>query len=145
MKHSQHVSLATSGLLLVFAFSLIGCGSSGPELVPGSGVVMFEGKPLASGSVMFQPKRGRHSRANIQPDGTFVMTTFDEFDGTTVGEHMVRVASREKAQVDEYGEEYAGKSLIPKAYANFRTSGITVDIPPEGTDSIVIELKKNKR
>ena len=145
MKHSQYVSFATFGLLSVFAFSLVGCGSDGPELVPASGVVMYDGKPLASGSVMFQPERGRHSRADIQPDGTFVMTTFHEFDGATIGPQMVRVASMGKPQVDDSGEEFAGKSLIPRRYSNFRTSGITVDIPPEGDDTIVIELEKKKR
>lgn len=94
---------------------------------------------------MFQPETGQHARGYIQPDGTFEMTTFNEGDGATPGRQSVRVTSTEKQTVDSSGEEMVGRSLIPRAYGNFRASGITVDIPPEGTDSIVIELEKNKK
>lgn len=142
MMNPLRKSACLLALLAVFIF--LGCGSDGPVLAPASGSVLFEGEPLSSGSVMFQPKEGRHSRANIQPDGTFVMSTVNEGDGATVGQHMVRVTSSQKPIVDAQGEELVGRSLIPKKYSNFRTSGITVDVPPEGTDSISIELKKKK-
>ena len=145
MNHFKKLNARRYGLLILLATALSGCGPDHPAVVPASGVVLFEGKPLTSGSLMFQPERGRHSRAQIETDGTFVMSTFGEFDGTTVGKHSVRVSSTQESKVDAFGEEVVGKSLIPRAYGNFRTSGITVDIPAEGTDSIVIELTKTKK
>lgn len=136
---------ATSFLLAAFTCAIVGCGSDRPTVVPASGVVLFDGEPLNSGSILFQPVNGRHSRAAIQPDGTFVMTTFSESDGATVGPQSVRVSCTKPDYVDEFGEDVNGATLIPIAYANFRTSGIKVDIPPEGDDSIVIELTKKKK
>ena len=141
MNHSSSARLATLCLSLI-TFSTLGCGPSGPKLVPASGVVLYEGKPLDSGSVMFQPAKGPASRAKIQSDGTFVMSTRSEGDGATIGPQAVRVSKREKSSVSNGGETVLGKSMIPEAYSNFKTSGITVDIPAEGDDSIVIELGK---
>ena len=141
----KNVSMLSLFPLGLFAFLVCGCGSDHPTLVPASGTVLFEGKPLTSGKVIFQPKAGRSSIADLQSDGTFSMSTFSEFDGATIGQQMVLVSSTGAVQVDDFGEEYAGKSLIPEFYNNFRTSGIVVEIPPEGTDSIVIELEKKKK
>ena len=132
-------------MLGLFAYLVCGCGSDRPKLVPASGVIFFDDKPLTSGHIMFQPQRGRGAIADIQADGTFKMSSFSQFDGVTVGQHRVSVSSNAEGGVDEFGEEYAGKSLIPRAYTNFRSSGITVDVPPEGIDNIVIELEKNKK
>ena len=135
--------LGRATLVSLLFLGICGCGDGDrPEVVPVSGVVTLEGKPLTTGSVMFQPAKGHHARALIQPDGSFVMTTFNEGDGATVGTQMVRVASSEKQKVDKDGEELLGATLIPKAYGNFGTSGLTVDVPAGGTDSIVIDLKK---
>ena len=136
-------NLGRATLVFLLLLGVCGCGSDRPTVVPASGVVLLDGEPIDSGgSVMFQPENGRHSRAVIEPDGSFVMTTFNRGDGATPGTQMVRVVSMKKQTVDEDGEEIVGASLLPKKYGNFRTSGVEVVVPPGGSDSLVIELKR---
>lgn len=87
MKSCSYLVLAT---LLV---ANTGCGSR-PEVAPVRGTVNMDGKPLPGGRVMFQPiaagedkNVGRPALGQIQEDGSFVLTTFEEGDGAVVGAH----------------------------------------------------------
>ncbi len=57
------VTLLLTGCFVVL---LAGCGSSSSTV---SGTITFDGKPLNSGFVLFQPSQGTVQSANIQPDG----------------------------------------------------------------------------
>ena len=72
---------------------LMGCNDQ-PAVAPVRGIVNMDGKPLPGGRVMFQPiaagedkKVGRPAIGQIQEDGTFVLTTFEDGDGAVVGAH----------------------------------------------------------
>ena len=129
------------GSFLLIAWAT-GC-SRGPEIVPVSGKVLYNGEPLKFGGVMFQPNAGQPARAAIQPDGTFVLTTDSLSDGATVGRNRVRVTcydSQNPNATPSEGEAALGRLLIPKKYTDIDTSGIEIDIPRGGKSDIVIEL-----
>jgi hypothetical protein len=109
---------------------LSGCGQR-PALVPVSGRVTLDGKPLKFGSVMIQPAAGPAARGTIQADGSFTVGTFKPGDGAIVGPATVRVACYEQQRPGApapQGELALGKSLIPEKYTQFETSGITASV-----------------
>ena len=123
----------------------IGCGG-GPEIVPFTGKVLYKGEPLPFGNVMFQPAGGgQAATGSIGPDGTFVMTTRGVGEGATVGMNRVRVTcfpAQDANSAAGANQELAlGTSLIPNHYASFGSSGLTVEVKPEGNEPYVIELE----
>ncbi len=135
-------------IVLSFALLLAGCGG-GPELptiATVRGKVLYDGKPLTFGGVMFQGSAGQPARAKIQSDGTFVLTTYNKQDGAPVGKLKVRVTCYEGQAPAAEGESRdaerpLGKLLIPKRYTAYATSGLEVNIPPEGNPDLVLELQ----
>ena len=81
------------GWLIVLA-AIAGC-ERGPNTVPVSGKVSYNGTPLEFGSVMFQPPSGQPALGEIQSDGTFSLSTYRPGDGAVVGRHKVRIACYE--------------------------------------------------
>jgi hypothetical protein len=72
---------------------VVGCGT-GANVAPVSGIVNMDGKPLPGGRIMFEPLAsgedklvGKPAYAEIQPDGSFVLSTFGDGDGAVVGKH----------------------------------------------------------
>lgn len=128
-------------LVLLITFSL-GCQKK-ITTIPVNGKVVYKGKPLAYGSIMFQPKSGGPiARGSIESDGTFVLTTEKENDGAIPGEHQIRVTSfaAQRSQVQSKGEPTLGKSAIPKKYNNFGSSQLSENISAEMKLPLVIEL-----
>ena len=72
-----------------------GCQQAPYDLAPVRGKVSVDGQPLASGRLMFAPisqgsaDAGKPAFGDIQPDGSFVLTTYREGDGAVVGDHWV--------------------------------------------------------
>jgi hypothetical protein len=137
------------GLAALAVSLLLGCGSS-PELAPAGGKVSYKGKPLAFGTVVFQHELGgQPSQADIQPDGSFVMGTFEAGDGARIGPNRVAIYCYEsqdpaRAAARKAGEQTLGRLLIPQRYAMFNTSGITVEVKPEANEPFVFELTDKK-
>ena len=73
-------ALALSALLIG---SSPGCGgkSQFPETLPVSGKVTYKGQPVTKGTVTFQSDTGQPATGEIQPDGTYRLSTFAEKDG----------------------------------------------------------------
>jgi hypothetical protein len=72
-------------LHLVAAFLLgihvLGCGLPPSNIAPVRGRVTLGGEPLVGGNVLFMPTSvGKPSRGQIQPDGSFLMTTKAEVE-----------------------------------------------------------------
>lgn len=124
------------GALLLIA--LAGCGP-GVQLVPVRGRVLLDGKPLSSGSVMFQPRVGPAARGQIGADGSFDLGTYQPRDGVRPGTAAVRVTSVAPVQAAPGQEQPPARSLIPQHYADFATSGITIEVAA-GMQPVDIEL-----
>lgn len=115
----------------------VGCESNGPKMVHIRGMVSYKGAPLTNvtqGIVRYSPKAAssgaRESTGRIQPDGSFVMTTFQKDDGVVVGEYDITVSAYStqmlSRQQTESGVHSAGpKLLIPERYLKPSTSGLS--------------------
>ncbi len=84
-------------LLTAFAsISFSGCGSNGPQLATVTGVVTFQGLPLAA-EVLFEPlddkeqRQGRPSAATTDGEGHFNLSFTESDGGAIVGLHRVSV------------------------------------------------------
>ncbi|MCA9240185.1 MAG: hypothetical protein KDA37_08300 [Planctomycetales bacterium] len=137
-------NLGLAALLIIGVCGLTGCGQQ-PTMAPFVGVVTYKGKLLEFGGVTMQPKGGGPvARGTIQPDGTFSVET-DGKPGAMIGTHRVRVTcytsqrpGATTASTD--GEMSLGKPLIPEHYSNFSSSGLEVEVMPEGNQRVSIQL-----
>ncbi|HEX4412922.1 MAG TPA: hypothetical protein VH107_04785 [Lacipirellulaceae bacterium] len=130
--------------VVLMAFSLVTGCHRGPAMVPVSGKVLYNGKPLEFGTVTFQPPHGQPARGDIQPDGTFTLSTYRLNDGAVLGKHKVRVAcyeSQRPGTVKAPGEASLGKLLIPSKYTFFEQSGLSAEIHEGENPPLVFELK----
>ncbi|QDT28572.1 hypothetical protein [Gimesia panareensis] len=150
-------------LLFTVTALLTGCGNGDRVTVyPTKGVVLFEGKPMVGGgAISFVPLsalKGKAAGGTIKEDGTFVMSTYEEGDGSIAGEFRVTVhqitmkepetnpdadgkkepASTEPTQVVEKSAQ------IPHIYADPGKSPLTIKIEPDGpnNESLSLELKR---
>jgi hypothetical protein len=105
-----------------------GCGRPSYQLdtAPFKGKVTLDNKPLGSGYVVFSTTRGRMSTGTIQPDGTFVMATYEEGDGAQIGTHPVMITP---IPSDEFP---SGQKPIPVPvrYTKAGTSGLSAEVKP---------------
>ena len=126
------------GAILVCALSSLGCRPKTPNVVPVTGKVLLDGKPLATGSVLTQPGAGRGSKGFIQ-DGAFELSTFAKGDGAVLGTHKVGVVAYESHGTGG-PEATMGKLLVPERYINPETSGLTIEVTADGPNEPVLEL-----
>src|SRR5438552_17655549 len=90
--HAFHQRCRLTALALILA-AAAGCGSSNTSPVSGK-VVFKDGTPLTGGLVLFRPvdeKLQVSSRGDIQPDGTFFLSTYKEGDGAVPGKYQVAI------------------------------------------------------
>ncbi len=93
------VRLSSFGfLLLAAAVTVLGCGPSGPKLVPVSGKVTLDGTPLKSGTVTLVADASKNNTQKgipagaIGPDGTYKISTEGK-NGAPLGWYKVTVAT----------------------------------------------------
>jgi hypothetical protein len=127
---------AGTPLLLSTVLVLIPCWGCGRNekpyvapTVPVKGKITYKGQPLTGGSITFESEEnGRQSHGSIQPDGTFVMTTFKEGDGAMTGSHRVAVTGQQ------------GKQVVPVKFRNTSSSKVQVEVT-EGKTDYTIDLQ----
>lgn len=125
---SRSLGVAALMICLVIAH---GCSPSssttGALTTPVRGKIVLNGKPLSKGTITFEPEGpGKDASGEIQPDGTFVMTTYKKDDGTVLGKHRVSINFTDK--------------LVPVRYKSFATSKVEVDVT-EAQAEYPIELQ----
>ena len=122
-------------ILAMLAALTAGCGG-GPTIVPVSGTVTINGKPLTgrSGFVRVVPAGFRAATGSINPDdGTFVLTTLKPNDGCVTGTHPAAVIVNIMV-----GSRLVW--LVPERYGDDATSGLTVEITGP-TSTLNLDLK----
>jgi hypothetical protein len=131
-------------LVVGLGLAVCGCGSDELPVAPAKGTVKYQGKLLEFGSVIFQPEKGPPARGTIQSDGSFVLGTYGSSDGAIIGKHKVRITCSETQKpgyTPPTGEEAGvGKSMIPKKYVSFRSSGLTKEVTESGPNEFNFEL-----
>jgi hypothetical protein len=108
-------------LLVVVAACLSGC-RRGPVVVPVSGVVEVDGKPLASGAITVVPKDGRPASGRIGKDGRFTLTSFAPGDGVLTGTHQVVVTAHESLGGSRL------RWLVPAACRSMARSPLKIEV-----------------
>jgi|SRR3954454_7920106 len=132
------LTVLAAGLLLA-----AGCNRAG--VVPVSGRVTLNGRPLANVHVSFQPvavgkdvNPGGGSYAITDADGRFTLRLVEsDTPGAAVGKHRVEITPR---NVDDDSDR-RGKGAVtglPERYN--RKSELTFDVPAGGTDKVEFAL-----
>ena len=135
-------------LLCLTLFLTAGCGGDGgPTLYPASGVVTYQGNPLAGAKVAFIPSgKGAIAMATTDVEGRFEIKT-GALSGVVAGPAAVTVTMMESnktgldpAMTPEQMQEMAmagtlqtkldkqNTSLIPERYGKAESSGLSVDV-----------------
>lgn len=130
----KHRSLIVFAVMVMAAFSLTyGCRDSRPPRIAVGGQVTYGGKPLAGGTVCFtrigqaggDKGISRPATGETDPNGQYVMRTFDKDDGVLPGEYAVTVMALDYAHGDIKGMPL----LIPMKYNATQTSGLKATVP----------------
>lgn len=122
---------------------IVGCGGDSDRLqtAPVHGTVSYNGQPLTRGSITFVPTQsGPTATGQIQPDGTYSLTTYEEGDGAILGSHRVMIVSMDEGSGLPEDAMTEPKLLIPDKYGRDQTSGLTADVT-EGDNEIDFPLK----
>ncbi len=122
---------------------LVGC-SGEPATVPVVGSVEFDGELLTHGGVLVVPEKGRGGMAKVQPDGSFVVSTFTEFegDGALPGPAAIAVVCYEEgSSVDKF--QGASTWIVPQQFANPSTSGLSCEIAAGQTNTLTIKVSSD--
>jgi hypothetical protein len=107
--------------------AVLGCSSGGPDVVPVSGTVTLNGKPLANATVAFSPIArpgeviaGDGSAGKTDANGDYTLTTSRGVAGAQVGRHRVRITvlTREPGTGDRRRPRggWPVKNTIPPRY-----------------------------
>jgi hypothetical protein len=133
---------------LLLAVGLIGQGcSDGSNLertVSARGVLTHKGQPLSYYAITLQPAEGHRGAAGeTDAQGHFVLGTNSTGDGAPPGKHRVGIAylgppgSRPDGQNNF--EAPQPKVKLAAKYSSPETSGLTVEVPPTGSNDLKIE------
>jgi hypothetical protein len=118
-----------------------GCQPGAESLVAVRGRVSYRGIPLHTGTVVFAPdaQRGTNAemaRADVQPDGTYVLNTGDQ-SGAAPGWYRVTVLAMEPAAGFARGGSFlVPRSLIPEKYRDPDLSGLACEVKA-GQDNVI--------
>jgi hypothetical protein len=144
----------------IFAAALLGCernGAKTPTTVPLTGVVSFDGAPVAGASVVFHPEGtdDRAASAVTDASGRFIAKTSLSgnllVDGAVPGTYRVTVikldprsskspAELMAAQTD--GSAPAVVSVLPERYSRPETSGYTINVTEKGNRDLQLTLTR---
>lgn len=133
-----------------------GCSSpAGVEgLVPVTGKVTYQGKPVEGATASFSPEaEGRSASAITEEDGTFELTTQEAGDGALPGAYKVGISKTEEInpmsseERQKYFHEHMGRmppseyrDLLPEKYKNLNTSGLTAQVKASGENDFTFDL-----
>jgi hypothetical protein len=99
---------------------------------------MSSGGTAHTGTVEFKSQmHGIQARGDIQPDGTFTLSTYEPNDGAVAGKHdvvVVQLVVVEKAA--NFRPSLLG--VIHPKYGAYSTSGLSFDIEKDKTNLITI-------
>jgi hypothetical protein len=122
----------------------VGCSGEDPRpaTVPVQGKVTYQGQPVPKGTITFQAASGEAAVGEIQPDGTYTLSTFKEKDGAIPGAHKVMIVANtgDPTKMPSTPGYVVPKDLIPQKYASLETSGLEITVSKD-KPSYDFELK----
>lgn len=139
-------------MLAVTSAVLAGCGETKPYgVVPVSGRVTLDGKPLADARVTFFPQRASETNTSesapeamgtTDADGRYQLKSVFDDEGAAPGRSRV-VISTLKQEYDPANPEALPKTIAPETIPKKYFSGagqLEIDVPADGTDSANFDL-----
>ncbi len=157
MRHSAFVALVG----LVSLNCIMGCGdggaAKGPKLVPVSGTITRNGKPVEKAQVAFIHKdASRNAMGQTDAQGKFHLSTLGTNDGAILGDHIVIVSKtadgpppsagppkpEDLAKMAAGGQMVAPKAdaSVPAKYADPKTTTLKATVKGDGKDDFPFEL-----
>lgn len=122
-----------AGIAIMVIAAAVGCGRADMGRV--SGVVTYQGKPVADAVVSFRPKNRPMAFGRTDAAGRFTLNTFSKGDGAVKGANRVRIEpwSPGPDSVPEPGQDPRPwkdpiRDDIPKKFRQEETSGLEVEV-----------------
>ncbi|WP_145306918.1 carboxypeptidase regulatory-like domain-containing protein [Gimesia fumaroli] len=122
------MSVAALAAMVSIVFGCSDRAPDMPELGQVHGTVKLDGKPLSGVSILFEPEKGRTSRAKSNTEGVYEASYLIDETGVKLGPCSVRV---------EWGIDESGP-VIPAKYGS--KSELKLDVKP-GDNTFDIEMK----
>lgn len=142
------------------------CGCSGapdkwmenlPDTVPAEGVLLLDGQGVEGAAIVLSPNDpgGYAASAISGSGGRFRLQAFPTKEGAVPGSYQVVVTKNEQSDTgawkpEDFGEDAAHaaespppstlKNVLPAQFADAKTSGVSVTIPPDGSSDLTIDL-----
>lgn len=102
-----------------------------PKTFPVAGKVTYKGQPVPKGTITFQSDQGQAAVGDIQPDGTYRLSTFGQGDGAVAGHHRIFVIANTADPTKIPGSTPGWtppKDLVPKKYNKPETSDLETTV-----------------
>lgn len=119
---------------------IVGCGRGTPRTMPVTGVVIFQGVPLAEADVAFTPKGGRPATGRTDAAGRFTLTTFKTDDGAVIGQHVVTVCKHVKKDSNATGVYADYAQVTPVHFGRPSESPLRADVVPKGRNEFTFDI-----
>jgi hypothetical protein len=136
---------AAAALVIASMLVASGCGEKQKDLADVSGVVTLDGRPLAGGTVRFQPIApagstiaGKGSYATTDSAGKFQLKTIDEKPGAVVADHNVMIYGPQGQTNAAIDDAPRSREIVPRKYN--AESTLTFTVPAEGSKEANFEL-----
>jgi hypothetical protein len=126
----------------VWSLAAVGCRRS--DMVPVSGRVTFEGRPVPKAIVRFLPESRPMAAAGTDDDGRYRLTTRRPMDGAYIGRHKVVVAPWMPKTTDT--SDVTAKPErpdIPKIVRDANSTPLTVEVTAAGPNEFDFDLAKH--
>jgi hypothetical protein len=135
-------------LLGVVCLSPAGCGDAQLKTAVVRGKVTFNGKPVPNGTISFIPTAGPTATGEIQPDGSFTLTTYRKGDGAVLGRHTVVIVAMEdmSTRLPE-ARNPLPPPIVPEKYTSLATTDLRREVKDEVNDfafDLVDDKKKGR-
>ncbi len=122
-----------------------GCNDSRFKIVPVSGVVTIDGKPIESAFVSFDPRStsedgiaGPGSFGRTDAEGRYKLTTYDRQNGAVHATHRVAIRTMIAEDGPDGNPRIVRRELLPPKF--HQRSTLTFEVEDEGTDQANFDL-----
>lgn len=141
-RHRDRSRFRVVASVAALCLAVAGCGPSRdpnlPPTAPVSGQVMYDGKPLAEGTVTFHPQgAGNPAVGLLDENGEFSLSTYTVDDGAVVGEHSVTIDIPPPLD----GSDPADHFSVPDRYTDPETTPLKVTVPEERVQDLELVIE----
>ena len=142
IRQNSGLRVAVSLMPLSLMLCATGCG---PGLYPvGGKVTLADGTPLTAGMVVFESKDAQPpvtARGEVQPDGSFRLSTHKLGDGVPAGKYQALVAPRSDPNAVD---RKAQPPPFDPRFMEFRTSALEFEVTAAGPNDFPIKLSTRR-